>query len=106
VKRFDANSYLYLTRAMDLYDVGRNGGADLWLNRITAPIATVGIRSDWLFPPGDVTALTDQLRGLGKDVTHTELDSPHGHDAFLKEWTQMSGAVGPFLAQRLAEIEE
>lgn len=106
VKRFDANSYLYLTRAMDLYDVGRSGGEDHWLNRITVPIATVGIRSDWLFPPGDVVAMADHLRGLGKDVTHTELDSAHGHDAFLKEWTQMSEAIGPFLARRLAEIEE
>lgn len=106
VKRFDANSYLYLTRAMDLYDVGRNGGTDYWLSRIAVPIATVGIRSDWLFPPGDVADMAEHLRGLGKDVTHTELDSPHGHDAFLKEWTQMSEAVGPFLAQRLSTIEE
>jgi homoserine O-acetyltransferase len=106
VKRFDANSYLYLTRAMDLYDVGRNGGTEHWLNRITAPICTVGIRSDWLFPPTDVAAMADNLRALGKDVAHTELDSPHGHDAFLKEWTQMSEAVGPFLNQRLAEIDQ
>lgn len=106
VKRFDANSYLYLTRAMDLYDVGRGEGAEPWMNRITVPICTVGIRSDWLFPPGDVAAMADQLRGLGKNVTHTELDSPHGHDAFLKEWTQMSEALGPFLDQRLAESEQ
>lgn len=106
VKRFDANSYLYLTRAMDLYDVGRGDGADHWLSRITAPVCTVGIRSDWLFPPGDVAAMADQLRCLGKDVTHMELDSPHGHDAFLKEWTQMSAALGPFLDQRLAESEQ
>ncbi len=105
VKRFDANSYLYLTRAMDLYDVGRNEGAEHWLSRISAPVCTVGIRSDWLFPPGEVAAMADHLRRLGKDVTHTELDSPHGHDAFLKEWTQMSEAVGPFLDHRLTEIE-
>ena len=56
-KRFDANSYLYLTRAMDLYDVGRDGGEAAWLRRIEAPVSLVGIRSDWLFPPGAIRAL-------------------------------------------------
>ena len=97
VKRFDANSYLYLTRAMDLYDVGRDGDS-AWLERIEAPIRLVGIRSDWLFPPGAIQNLGDQLSALGKDVTYRELDSPHGHDAFLKEWDQMTEAIGPFVA--------
>ena len=61
VKRFDANSYLYLTRAMDLYDVGRNGGEAAWLNRIAAPVLFVGIRSDWLFPPQAIRELGDRL---------------------------------------------
>jgi homoserine O-acetyltransferase len=102
VKRFDANSYLYLTRAMDLYDVGRDGGETAWLRRIEAPVLLVGIRSDWLFPPGPIRDLGDRLRALGKDVTYHELDSPHGHDAFLKEWDQMTAAIGPFLAARVA----
>ena len=103
-KRFDANSYLYLTRAMDLYDVGRDGGEAAWLRRIEAPVSLVGIRSDWLFPPGAIRALGDRLRGLGKDVEYHELDSPHGHDAFLKEWEQMTEAIGPFVERsRLGE---
>jgi homoserine O-acetyltransferase len=61
-KRFDANSYLYLTRAMDLYDVARDGGEVAWLRRIEAPVSLVGIRSDWLFPPGAIRALADRLR--------------------------------------------
>jgi homoserine O-acetyltransferase len=101
VKRFDANSYLYLTRAMDLYDVGRNGGESAWLSRIDAPVSLVGIRSDWLFHPEGVKALGQRLAALGKDVTYRELDSPHGHDAFLKEWDQMSEAIGPFIASRI-----
>jgi homoserine O-acetyltransferase len=99
-KRFDANSYLYLTRAMDLYDVARDGGEVAWLRRIEAPVSLVGIRSDWLFPPGAIRALADRLRGLGKDVAYRELDSPHGHDAFLKEWAQMTEAIGPFVSAR------
>jgi homoserine O-acetyltransferase len=103
VKRFDANSYLYLTRAMDLYDVGRDGGETRWLERIEAPVCLVGIRSDWLFPPGAIRELTGRLRALGKEVEYHELDSPHGHDAFLKEWTQMTAAVRPYLAARIGQ---
>lgn len=103
VKRFDANSYLYLTRAMDLYDVARNGGEVEWLSRIEAPVSLVGIRTDWLFAPDKVRMLGKTLSGLGKNVEYHELDSPHGHDAFLKEWDQMTDAIGPFLASRLAE---
>jgi homoserine O-acetyltransferase len=99
VKRFDANSYLYLTQAMDLYDVGRNGGDEAWLRRIEVPVLLVGIRSDWLFPAAAIRDLRDRLRALGKDVTYRELDSPHGHDAFLKEWDQMTNAIGPFLTK-------
>ena len=100
-RRFDANSYLYLTRAMDLYDVGRDGGETSWLRRISAPIALVGIRSDWLFPTGPIRQLEARLRGLGKSVEYRELDSPHGHDAFLKEWEQLTAALRPFVAELL-----
>jgi homoserine O-acetyltransferase len=99
-KRFDANSYLYLTRAMDLYDVGRDGGEVSWLSRIDAPVLLVGIRSDWLFPPTAIRALGDRLRRLGKDVEYHELDSPHGHDAFLKEWEPLTEVIGPFVSAR------
>jgi homoserine O-acetyltransferase len=44
--------------------------------------------------------LADHLRGLGKGVEYHELDSPHGHDAFLKEWEQMTEAIGPFVGAR------
>jgi homoserine O-acetyltransferase len=101
-RRFDANSYLYLTRAMDLYDVGRDGGETRWLQHIDAPILLVGIRSDWLFPTGPIRTLEGKLRDLGKNVAYHELDSPHGHDAFLKEWDQMTAAVGPFVTARVS----
>jgi homoserine O-acetyltransferase len=97
VRRFDANSYLYLTKAMDLYDVGCDGGEERWLREIAAPVLLLGIRSDWLFPPSEIRDLAVRLRALGKDVTYAELDSPHGHDAFLKEWDQMTPIIGGFL---------
>jgi homoserine O-acetyltransferase len=97
VRRFDANSYLYLTRAMDLYDVGRDGGATHWLSQIAAPVLLMGVRSDWLFPPDEIRALAATLHDLGKEVTYAELDSPHGHDAFLKEWEHLTPPIGAFL---------
>ncbi|HEX5497753.1 MAG TPA: homoserine O-acetyltransferase [Thermomicrobiales bacterium] len=97
VRRFDANSYLYLTRAMDQYDVGRDGGEARWLGEIAAPVLLVGIRSDWLFPPDAIKALHHRLRALGKDAAYVEIDSPHGHDAFLKEWDQLAALLTPFL---------
>ncbi len=102
VRRFDANSYLYLTKAMDLYDVGRDGGEIRWLSEIAAPVLLMGVRSDWLFPPDAIRALGDRLADLGKDVTYAELDSPHGHDAFLKEWDQMTPVIGRFLDRVIA----
>ena len=85
---------------MDLYDVGQDGGEVAWLRRIEAPVLLVGIRSDWLFPADAICALRDRLRGLGKVVEYHELDSPHGHDAFLKEWDQMTEAIGSFVSAR------
>ena len=105
VRRFDANSYLYLTRAMDLYDVGRNGGETRWLSEIMVPVLLIGIRSDWLFPPAPIQALAARLRGLGKETTYAELDSPHGHDAFLKEWDQLTPVIGTFIDGAVAKAD-
>jgi homoserine O-acetyltransferase/O-succinyltransferase len=99
VRRFDANSHLYLTRAMDLYDVARDGGESHWIDKIAAPMLLVGIRSDWLFPPDVICEFTARVVGAGKDARYAELDSPHGHDAFLKEWEQLTGAISPFLTE-------
>jgi homoserine O-acetyltransferase len=96
-RRFDANSYLYLTRAMDLYDVGRGQGDAYWLRRIAAPLLLISIRSDWLYPPDEVRALAAQVKAAGRDATYLELDSPYGHDAFLKEWAALGGMLQEFL---------
>jgi homoserine O-acetyltransferase len=99
VQRFDANSYLYLTRAMDMYDVARNGDEETWLRAITAPALLVGISSDWLFPPDEIRTLTANLQRLGVDATYCEIDSPNGHDSFLKDWDQLNAIVEPFVAR-------
>jgi homoserine O-acetyltransferase len=94
VRRFDANSYLYISRAMDLYDVSEGyPSLEAALRRIRSKALFVGIRSDFLFPAVHVRHLADSVRAVGGDATYVELDSPHGHDAFLKEWEQMAAAL-------------
>ncbi|MCO5221982.1 MAG: homoserine O-acetyltransferase [Thermomicrobiales bacterium] len=105
VRRFDANSHLYLTRAMDLYDVYRDGTPEQWLDPIDAPMLLLGIRSDWLYPAAGVRELHDQVEAAGKDVTYYELDSPDGHDAFLKEWEMLTESIGPFVSDALDQVE-
>src|SRR5947209_4285919 len=94
VKRFDANSYLYISRAMDLYDVSEAyASLEAALRRMRSKALFIGIRSDFLFPAARVRWLADQVSAVGGDAIYVELDSPHGHDAFLKEWEQMNDAL-------------
>lgn len=93
-RRFDANSYLYISRAMDLYDVSEGySSLDAALRRIRSKALFVGVRSDILFPAVHIHTLADKVRATGGDAIYVELDSPHGHDAFLKEWHQMAEAL-------------
>lgn len=94
VQRFDANSYLYISRAMDLFDVSEGyPSLEAALRRLRSKCLFIGIRSDFLFPAARVRWLADQVRALGGNATYVELDSPHGHDAFLKEWAMMTDAL-------------
>jgi homoserine O-acetyltransferase len=94
VKRFDANSYLYISRAMDLYDVSEgHPSLEAALSRVRSKALFIGIRSDFLFPAARVRRLAEQVSAVGGDATYVELDSPHGNDAFLKEWEQMNDAL-------------
>lgn len=102
VQRFDANSYLYLTRAMDMYDVGRNGGDAHWFGKIDAPMLLVGISTDWLFPADEIELLASRLQDRGKDVRYELIESPNGHDSFLKDWNQIT----PILAEFMANVTE
>lgn len=96
--RFDANSYLYLTRAMDLYDVGfgyeSQGEA---YSRIEADVLFVGISSDWLFPASEVRGAMEDARRAGARARYEEIESLNGHDSFLKDWDDLEPIVRPFL---------
>ncbi|MFN2455057.1 MAG: homoserine O-acetyltransferase [Pyrinomonadaceae bacterium] len=85
-RRFDANSYLVLSKAMDTFDLARGYESEEdALRRITARVMLVGISTDWLFPAGDVSALAERMRAVHINVRYAELVSSHGHDAFLAD---------------------
>jgi homoserine O-acetyltransferase len=100
--RFDANSYLYLSRAMDLYDVasGYDSEAEAYA-RIQAEVLFVGITSDWLFPASEVRDSVEKARGAGARASYAEIDTLSGHDAFLKDWKELSEAIQPFTKKKL-----
>ncbi len=100
--RFDPNTYLYLTKAMDLHDLGRGHSSyHAGLKRIRGTVFLLGISSDILFYPGEVRGLAVDLRRCGVDSRYEELKSPHGHDSFLIEFEQMES----YLKSCLEEVE-
>jgi homoserine O-acetyltransferase/O-succinyltransferase len=98
VRRFDANSYLLLGKAMDLHDVGRGrGGLEAACRRIRVPTLTMGIWSDVLYPKHQQEEICRLVSAAGTPCEYVEIDSPHGHDAFLIDVDQVSAALSPFL---------
>jgi homoserine O-acetyltransferase len=98
VRRFDANSYLTLSKAMDLHDVGRGrGGIHRALARVQAAVLAVGVDSDALFPPYQQRDIVDGVRAHGGDARYAHITSPDGHDAFLLAIDQVAAALTPFL---------
>ncbi len=88
VERFDANSYLYIIRAMDYYDAAaRWGGGDLVAacERIQSGILVASFSSDWLYTPDGCQQLVHAICRTGRPVTYADIPSPYGHDAFLVE---------------------
>lgn len=95
VERFDANSYLYILRAMDYYDAaGRWGGGDLIeaVRRIKAETLVASFSSDWLYTPEGCQQLVHAICRTGKPVTYIDIPSQYGHDAFLVE-TERVGKI-------------
>jgi homoserine O-acetyltransferase len=98
VRRFDANSYLYIGKAMDLHDVGRSrGGIDQALARITAPTLTLSIDSDILYPPYQQEYIQAKLRNGDTRNRHAVITSDEGHDGFLVETANVSYQLSQFL---------
>lgn len=97
-ERFDANSYLYITKAMDYFDIEQSYGklTDAF-SQVKAKTLVLSYSSDWLFPPEQSREIVRALMSNHKDVSYIEIDSPYGHDAFLVEHEQLKKIITPFL---------
>ncbi|USI73815.1 homoserine O-acetyltransferase MetX [Sphingomonas morindae] len=99
VDRFDANSYLYITRAMDYFDLAEEHGG--WLanafRRSSTRFCLVSFDTDWLYPTSESRAIVQALNAAGAAASFVELRSPFGHDAFLLDVPELNRLVDGFL---------
>ena len=103
VRRFDANSFLYLAKALDLFDAAWGfDSLEAALEHIACPSLWFAFSSDWLYPPEDTELLIDTLRKLGKNVEYHRIVSDYGHDSFLVEPEKFT----PLLVDFLRRIDE
>jgi homoserine O-acetyltransferase len=102
VKRFDANTYLYTSRALSYFDLARQyGGGDLAraLRNLSAKTLLIAFSSDWLYPPSGSEELAAALRSAGKEVELHVIDAPYGHDCFLLEEARQTPMIQDFLGR-------
>ncbi|MDD5064033.1 MAG: homoserine O-acetyltransferase [Phycisphaerae bacterium] len=86
VERFDADSYLYITKAADYFDLHREyGSLEKAFAKTKSRFLVISFASDWLFTPAQSKTMVDALAAAGKDVSYCDIASPYGHDAFLLE---------------------
>jgi len=101
VKRFDANTYLYTSRALSYFDLARQYGAGRLADAVrgmSARTLLIAFSSDWLYPPSGSEELAAALRANGKHVELHVIDAPYGHDCFLLEEARQTPMIQDFLA--------
>ncbi len=92
--QYDANSYLYISKAMDLFDLQpENGNDGPTIDHVRCPSLVIGVTSDILFPVRQQRELAESLRKAGAEVSYLEIDAPYGHDTFLIERDTVGDAV-------------
>jgi homoserine O-acetyltransferase len=98
VKRFDANSYLYITKAMDYFDIAQSfGSLTEAFSKVKAKFLVISFSSDWLFPSYQSKEIVRALRQNDIDAIYTEIESDYGHDAFLLETDALASLISNFL---------
>lgn len=98
VKRFDANSYLYITKAVDLFDLAINNSIIDGFKNIKAKVEVISVDSDWLYPTEQSTEIVAALNANDVEVSFSEIKSNYGHDAFLLEKGQLNYLLSRFLS--------
>jgi homoserine O-acetyltransferase len=99
VNRFDANSYLYISKAMDYFDLAQPYGTlEQAFSGVKAKFLVISFSSDWLFPSYQSKEIVSALRRVGAEAIYTEIQTDYGHDAFLLESEQLSSLITNFLS--------
>jgi homoserine O-acetyltransferase/O-succinyltransferase len=101
--RFDANSYLYISRALTYFDLAQHGGGSLEraLADVSARYLLISFSSDWLYPPADSQRLELALRSNNKRVEHHLIQATYGHDSFLLAEGRQAPIIAAFLEEAL-----
>ena len=100
VERFDANSYLYITKAMGYFDlVQKHGSLKNAFAKVSGKFLVVSFSSDWLYPPYQSKEIVKALLDNEQAVTYCQIKSSYGHDAFLLEVDEMSRIIKSFLKE-------
>ncbi len=100
-KRFDANSYLYITKAIDYFDLTADGSLAKGLAGAKAAFLVISVSSDWLYPPCQSQEIVSALTANEREVHYSEIRSNYGHDAFLLENGQLNYIMGRFLSHTI-----
>lgn len=105
VKRFDANSYLYITKAMDNFDASGNKPFQEALEGLKVKVLVIAFKSDWLYPAYQSKEIVKSCKLSGVNTTYCEIDSTYGHDAFLLEAAEESHLIKHFLKRVFYKYE-
>lgn len=103
VKRFDANTYLYISKAMDHFNVDKDCFLPIEKN-IDIKFLVISFKSDWLYPPYQSENIVKHLRMKGQEVTYCNIHSTYGHDAFLLEVKDETNLIKHFLSNLYGEV--
>ena len=104
VQRFDANSYLYLTKALDYFDLSEDGNLNKVFQNIKANFLVISFTSDWLYPPYQSKNFVKALKVNDIDVTDIEITASYGHDAFLIPNEAQASVISHYLARMKKEV--
>ena len=99
VRRFDPNSYLYISKALDMFDLLDGTPAHDVFDKVEARFLVISFDSDWLYPPAQSRELVRALKRCNRVVSYINLDTPYGHDSFLIRNTQFTNLVRNYLLQ-------
>ena len=100
-RRFDANSYLYITKAIDYFDMSVNGSLAAGFSKARSAFLVISVTSDWLYPPYQSEEIVSALTANDIEVQYCEIRSNYGHDAFLLESGQLNYMISQFLDRLL-----